>query len=67
MADPDIVRIELSLAEAIALDNKLSDLLCWATGFAAARAGTDLDGEVPMGVEAVRSLRIMLNKQIPSR
>lgn len=60
----DFVQLNFSKSEAIALDNGLSDLLCWTAGFVAARSGTDLHSEVPMGVEAMRRVREMLKAQI---
>lgn len=60
----DFVQLKLSKSEAIALDDGLSDLLCWTTGFVAARRGTDLSYEVPMGIDAVRHLRKILRAQI---
>lgn len=55
-----VVLIQLDRQEAERLSWGLSDLLCWHGGFAAARAGTDLDDDRPMGIEAVRTLNLKI-------
>jgi len=45
-------------AESISLG--LSDLLCWLSGFEAARSGTDLSHTTPMGIWAARDINIKI-------
>ena len=62
IARKELLSFRLSSKEAEELSLNLSDLLCWLSGFQAARAGTELEYETPMGVEAVRELNIKLKK-----
>jgi hypothetical protein len=54
------VTINLSYDKAESISNGLSDILCWVDGFIAGRAGTDLSGSGPMGVERARDMNIAL-------
>lgn len=55
----DPITIRLSRRDAERLSYGLSDLLCWHSGFAAAREGLDLDHS-PMGVGAARDLNLKI-------
>jgi hypothetical protein len=54
------VTITLPYDKAEAISHGLSDILCWADGFTAGRAGTDLAGSGPLGVERARDMNIAL-------
>lgn len=58
------VFVMLTEEDAEGLDHGLSDFLCWAEGFEAARAGTDLAHKTPWGVEAIRDLRTRLQRAL---
>lgn len=58
------VQINMSIDEAEEISSGLADLLCWHRGFAAARQGTELDHDDPMGVNSLRDLRIRLTSAI---
>lgn len=57
---PDQITITMSRGEAEAMSLGLSDFLCWADGFNAARAGTEHDHTGPLGVHEARELNIKL-------
>lgn len=63
--DPDfrevgepVVTLQMSLSQAEALSSGMSDLLCWANGFMAAK-GEDFSF-YPMGTHQIRELNIAL-------
>jgi hypothetical protein len=65
--DPDfrkvgepVVTLQLSLSQAESVSSGLSDYLCWARGFMAAK-GEDFRFE-PLGVETTRELNIALKR-----
>lgn len=62
MTEQVTITIDKQKAEEISLG--LSDLLCWLEGFYAARKGTDLEHDNPMGVGAVRDINIKLKDVI---
>lgn len=57
-----LFQLEFTRKEAQSLSLALSDLLCWHRGFIAARQGTDLDSNEPMGIEAVRTINLKLQR-----
>lgn len=57
------VAMVLPKAEAERISNNLSDFLCWAAGFKAALQPDDFL-RAPLGVEAIRDLRINLSSAI---
>lgn len=61
---PDSITITLTHEEAKRFSYGLADLLCWHRGFSAAREGTDLDNNGPMGVESARDLRLKILSQL---
>jgi len=52
--------IMLTREEAERISYGLADLLCWHRGFSAARAGTDLDENEPMGVKSARDINLKI-------
>ncbi|KQI68724.1 hypothetical protein AN189_07445 [Loktanella sp. 3ANDIMAR09] len=52
--DTVVIRLARSEAESIRLG--LADILCWISGFRAAREGTDLAGHEPLGVDRARDI-----------
>ncbi|SHE77781.1 hypothetical protein SAMN05444339_10234 [Loktanella atrilutea] len=59
MADK-MITIRMTEKEAERLQLGLADLLCWVSGFVAAREGTDLAGEEPMGRQQTRDMSAKL-------
>lgn len=55
-----IVYIVLTDAEADRFSGGLSDVLCWLRGWNAARSGTDLSDNAPIGIEALRDLNLKI-------
>lgn len=58
------VLLGMTLAEAEEYRDRLADLLCWLSGFCAAREGTSLDSEMPMGMSATRDLSLRIKRAI---
>lgn len=58
------ITLTLSGDEAESVSLGLSDLLCWLSGFEAARAGTDLAHTTPMGVWAARDINIKIKSAL---
>lgn len=60
-----IVSLHMTKDAAEELSHSLSDILCWASGFEAARAGTDLAHHGgPMGLREARELNIQLKRAL---
>ena len=60
MGEP-IIALQMRVEHAEALQNMLSDLLCWGRGFKAA-LGPDEYDRAPMGLDAVRTIRETITK-----
>lgn len=58
------VKMEMTMAQAEEYRDRLADLLCWLSGFCAAREGTSLDSEMPMGMSATRDLSLRIKRAI---
>lgn len=54
------VTITLSRKEAEGISYDIADLLCWHRGFSAARSGTELNDDAPMGVDAARKISLKI-------
>ena len=54
------VNIRLSMNEAEALSNRLSDLLCWCAGFNAALSPSEDHDRRPYGLDGARVLNIKI-------
>lgn len=59
-----VVTVQMTERDAERFSYALSDILCWARGFQAARRGTDLDQDMPIGVDEVRNLNIRLKEAL---
>ena len=58
------VVIKMTLAQAEEYRDRLADLLCWLSGFCAAREGTTLDQEMPIGLAGPRDLSLRIKRSI---
>lgn len=61
---PSTITITIDRKEAEAISLGLADLLCWLRGFEAARHGTELDRDGPMGINDLRNIRTKLNSEL---
>jgi hypothetical protein len=61
------VVITMSEEEANSLSLQLADLLCWVRGFCSARKGTELDDDMPMGVEGARRINLKIKIAIEAK
>jgi hypothetical protein len=55
-----MITIRMTEAEAERIQLGLADLLCWVSGFVAARQGMDLTDELPMGRDQARDMSAKL-------
>ena len=58
------VIVAMTMTEAEQYRDRLADLLCWLSGFCAAREGTALDSEMPMGMAGTRDLSLRIKRAI---
>ncbi|MBP0484646.1 hypothetical protein [Sagittula salina] len=56
--------IDMTREEAEAFSHALSDVLCWMSGFCAARAGTDTADDLPFNRHKVRDLNIKIKSAL---
>lgn len=56
----DLVEIKMTREDAEAISFGLSDVICWAHGFEAGRAGTDHGDSGLMSIETLRQMNIKI-------
>jgi hypothetical protein len=58
------VQMKMTLQQAEEYRDRMADLLCWLSGFCAAREGTSLAEDMPMGIAEARDLNIRIKRAI---
>lgn len=67
MSDENMILFTITPDEAREMADGMADFLCWARGFEAARIGTDIAGETPMGIEAIRRAKMLLERGLSNK